>query len=118
MATILIAEDDDNMRFFIHNALVRAGHFVKSVENAKKALALLEKEEFDLLLTDVSMPGMNGLELTQEGLKKWPSMRVIFITGFSAMALKCRKYNSKISLLSKPFHLNDLIHQIDVTLIS
>lgn len=116
MALILLAEDDDSMRFFMQKSLLRAGHQVKSVGSGQAALTLLETDVFDLLVTDVAMPEMNGLELAKETAKRWPLMPVIFVTGFSAMAMKCRTYNSHISLLSKPFHLNDLIHQIDVAL--
>lgn len=116
MAVILLADDDDGMRTFIQNSLLRAGYQVKGVKSGIAALKLLKTEKFDLLVTDVAMPEMNGLDLAKEVSKKWPEMPIIFITGFSAMATKCPTYKSHMNLLSKPFHLNDLIQQIDITL--
>ena len=63
MTKILLAEDDDSMRAFLAAALRRAGHEVQDYADGETALAALEREVFDLLLTDIVMPGLDGIEL-------------------------------------------------------
>jgi len=115
MARILIAEDDPSMRAFITKALERAGHTVQAEEDGLKALESLGKTcRFDLLLTDIVMPGIDGIELAQKASHLCPEMKVMFITGFAAVAMdaKSKKPNTT-KVLSKPFHLNDLVKQVD-----
>ena len=65
MTKILLAEDDDSLRSFLTAALKRAGHEVQAFEDGDKALNALEREVFDLLLTDIQMPGIDGIELAR-----------------------------------------------------
>ena len=88
MARILLAEDDDQLRFFLARGLERAGHVVDSVGDGAAALALADGADFDLLLADVVMPGLDGIELARRAGDMWPHLRVIFITGFAAVALR------------------------------
>ncbi|MGB0720398.1 MAG: response regulator, partial [Bdellovibrionales bacterium] len=88
MAHILLAEDDTSMLGFIKLALEKAGHSVEATENGYDALKTLEGgENFDLLLTDIVMPGMDGIELSQKASKLNPDLKIMFITGFSAVAV-------------------------------
>ncbi|GAB4143692.1 MAG: response regulator [Sphingomonadales bacterium] len=114
MAKILLAEDDDSMRLFLGRALERAGHEVATVDRGTKALPLIAGGAYDLLLTDIVMPEMDGIELAQRAAGLAPKMRVMFITGFAAVALNRRNEapeNAKV--LSKPFHLRDLVGEIE-----
>jgi len=114
MANILLAEDDLSMRNFLARAIERAGHSVTAVERGDLALPLIATGEFDLLLTDIVMPEMDGIELAQRAASLAPKMRVMFITGFAAVALN-RKAETRpdAKILSKPFHLKDLVGEID-----
>ena len=118
MAHILIAEDDVSMLGFLKLALEKAGHTVVEKENGVDALEQLKKDqEFDLLLTDIVMPGMDGIELSQEATKLKPNLKVMFITGFSAVAVGRNDIDTnKEKILSKPFHLNDLVEQVETLL--
>ena len=117
MAQILLAEDDDSMREFLTKALRRAGHDVRPVGDGLDALAQLSEIRFDLLLADVVMPGLDGIELARRATKKQPGIKVMFITGFAAVALRARDQSPKDArVLSKPFHLRDLVDQVDVML--
>jgi two-component system cell cycle response regulator CpdR len=118
MAHILLAEDDESMRNFLSLALERAGHTVTTAVDGLAALAALEHEAgFDLLLTDIVMPGMDGVELSQLAMKKRPNIKVMFITGFAAVAMGMRNpAHEQSPILSKPFHLRDLIAQVDQVL--
>ena len=113
MYRILLAEDDRVMREYLTRALERAGYAVSSVDRGTAALPLLETERFDLLLTDIVMPEMDGIELAQRAAEMAPDMRVMFITGFAAVTLKAGKQMPQARVLSKPFHLRDLVLEVD-----
>ena len=113
MIRILLAEDDSSMRAYLTRALERSGYAVTSVDRGTAALPLLEAEAFDLLLTDIVMPEMDGIELAQRAAAIAPEMRVMFITGFAAVALKAGKAAPSAKVLSKPFHLRDLVDEVD-----
>ena len=117
MAQILLAEDDDSMRELLARALRRAGHEVVAVGDGLDALSRLGDDQYDLLLADVVMPGLDGIELARRAAKEQPGIRVMFITGFAAVALKARDQGpTGARVLSKPFHLKDLVRQIDAML--
>jgi two-component system cell cycle response regulator CpdR len=113
MIKILLAEDDDSMRLYLARALERVGYAVVSVDRGTAALPLLESDRFDLLLTDIVMPELDGIELAQKAAVIAPEMRVMFITGFAAVALKAGKASPDAKVLSKPFHLRDLVAEVD-----
>jgi len=113
MIRILLAEDDDAMRQYLARALERSGYEVIAVDRGTEALPLLEAERFDLLLTDIVMPEMDGIELAQHAARIVPDMRVMFITGFAAVTLKAGKAVPQAKVLSKPFHLRDLVLEVD-----
>jgi two-component system, cell cycle response regulator CpdR len=114
MIRILLAEDDDVMRQYLARALEKSGYAVDSVDRGTAALALLQQgESFDLLLTDIVMPELDGIELAQKAAVIAPEMRVMFITGFSAVSLKAGQSMPNARVLSKPFHLRDLVLEVD-----
>jgi two-component system cell cycle response regulator CpdR len=113
MIRILLAEDDDSMRVYLTRALERVGYSVVSVDRGTAALPLLERESFDLLLTDIVMPEMDGIELAQRAGAIAPGMRVMFITGFAAVALRTGSVQPQARVLSKPFHLRDLVAEVN-----
>ncbi|QAY75255.1 cell cycle two-component system response regulator CpdR [Sphingosinicella sp. BN140058] len=113
MIRILLAEDDDSMRTYLARALERSGYEVVAVDRGTAALPLVGPGAFDLLLTDIVMPEMDGIELAQKASAIAPEMRVMFITGFAAVALKAGRAAPSAKVLSKPFHLRDLVAEVD-----
>ena len=116
MARILIAEDDDSMRSFLARALRKAGHQVEDAADDLEAEACIteSEEEFDLLIADIVMPGIDGVELARRACVDRPELRVMFITGFAAVALQARRTQPRDTrILSKPFHLRDLVDQVE-----
>ena len=114
MTRILLAEDDDAMRAYLVRALERSGYAVVAVDRGTAALPLIEAGgAFDLLLTDIVMPEMDGIELAQKAAVIAPDMRVMFITGFSAVSLRAGQALPQAKVLSKPFHLRDLVMEVD-----
>jgi len=113
MIKILLAEDDSSMREYLARALERVGYSVKAVGCGTEAMPLLESESFDFLLTDIVMPEMDGIELAQKAGVIDPTIRVMFITGFAAVALQSGRTAPEAKMLSKPFHLKDLVAEVD-----
>ncbi len=103
VARILLAEDDEAMRRFLAGALVRAGHTVDSVGDGLSAESAVNDKEYDLLIADIVMPGIDGIELARRAGTAQPAIRVMFITGFAAVALKARETAPRDArVLSKP----------------
>ncbi len=114
MQTILLAEDDDSMRRFLAKALERAGYDVVSYGNGAEAFAGLKEKPVTLLLTDIVMPEMDGIELAKRAAELNPEMKIMFITGFAAVALQhYSEAPQRARILSKPIHLKDLVREVD-----
>ena len=111
---ILLAEDDESMRAFLERALIKAGYQVIAFANGKDAHERLQEEPFSLLLTDIVMPQMDGIELARLAAELDPELKIMFITGFAAVTLNTDSRAPKDArVLSKPFHLKDLVREID-----
>lgn len=113
MIRILLAEDDLAMRTYLKRALEQAGYSVMAVGSGVDALPLLKTEIYDLLLSDIVMPEMDGIELAQHCNDLSPSTKVMFITGFAAVSLRATRDAPNAKMLSKPFHLRDLVMEVE-----
>ncbi|MET0365676.1 MAG: cell cycle two-component system response regulator CpdR [Sphingobium sp.] len=113
MTRILLAEDDESMRTYLARALERSGYEVVAVADGRQAVPHIEADHFDLLLTDIVMPEMDGIELAQHAAAVAPDTRIMFITGFAAVTLKAGKAVPQAKVLSKPFHLRDLVLEVE-----
>jgi two-component system cell cycle response regulator CpdR len=113
MPKILLAEDDADMRRFLAKALQNAGYQVSSYDNGLSAYQRLREEPFELLLTDIVMPEMDGIELARRASELDPDMKIMFITGFAAVALNPDSSTPKhAKVLSKPVHLRELVNEV------
>ncbi|MBV1917498.1 MAG: response regulator [Sphingomonadaceae bacterium] len=112
MIRILLAEDDEAMRTYLARALENAGYDVIAVDCGTAAIPHLETEKFDLLLSDIVMPEMDGIELAQQCAEISPETKVMFITGFAAVTLRASREAPQAKVLSKPFHLRDLVLEV------
>ena len=116
---ILLAEDDNDMRRFLERALEQAGYRVVSFDNGLAAYNRLREEPFELLLTDIVMPEMDGIELARRATELDPDIKVMFITGFAAVALNPDSNAPRdAKILSKPFHLRDLVNEVQKLLVA
>jgi len=114
MASILLAEDDESLRRFLAAALERAGHTVISCADGAEAYEQLRAVRFDLLLSDIVMPGLDGIELAKRAAILDPALRIMFITGFAAVALHpASEAPKQAKVLSKPFHLRDIVQEVE-----
>jgi len=119
MAAILLAEDDESMRRFLKKALERAGHIVVDASQGDEALTELQLREFDLLLTDIVMPVMDGPTLVKNILREMPDLKVIFISGYAEDAFRkdLDFAVSKIDFLPKPFSLKEIATKVKEVLV-
>ena len=113
MSKILLAEDDDSLRGFLARALERAGFEVTACADGEEAVTHLHKP-WDLLLTDIVMPGIDGIEVARQAAAKQPDLRIMFITGFAAVALAAQdRAPAGAKVLSKPVHLREIVTEVE-----
>ncbi len=111
--SILIVDDEESVRDSLYSWFIEDGYRVESAENAKKALSMLENESFDIILADIKMPGMDGLEMLKRiKLLKSDSI-VIVMTAFATVdtAVQALK-DGAFDYVTKPFDPDDLSHLI------
>ena len=111
MARILIAEDEEALREMCGRALSTAGHEVKTVCDGGEALDVLQREagRFDLLLTDIRMPVMDGIALALSAARDFPELTVLLMTGFADQRERAHGLDALIhDVIQKPFSLATL----------
>ena len=114
MARILLAEDDPSMRGFLARALSKAGHVVVAVPDGDQAVDRLAEGAYDLLLADIVMPGVDGIDLAKRVNAETPEVKVMLITGFAAVELRAKSVlDPSARVLSKPFHLRAIVDEVD-----
>ncbi len=104
------------MRRFLASALERAGHRVVAVGDGVTAMKETTAGAFDLLIADIVMPGMDGIELSRQATRLNGDLKVLFITGFAAVVMSARREVDDAQVLSKPFHLRDLVENVEALL--
>lgn len=111
MARILVAEDDDGVRRLVERALRLEGHDVTAVPDGEAAFETLnaERGDFDLLLSDIRMPAMTGIELAHRAAAAWPDVTILLMTGFAEMREAAEDLTRIVAgVLDKPFALVEL----------
>ena len=111
--SILIVDDEESVRDSLFNWFIEDGFRVECAENAKKALTILESDQFDIILADIKMPGMDGLEMLRRIKTIKPDSIVIVMTAFATVdtAVKALK-DGAYDYVTKPFDPDDLTHLI------
>lgn len=108
---LLIAEDEEAVRAFLVRGLVHAGYTVTAVADGQEALEVLDRgEPFDLLLTDIVMPRLDGIALALKATQAYPAMKILMMTGYAAE--QQRAYGMEAlshEVISKPFSLQKII---------
>lgn len=107
---ILLVDDDSSIRWVLSKALSNAGFKVIAADNGKSALDLIEKQTPKLMITDVQMPGMSGIELMETAKNRYPNLPVVIITANpdTQIAVESHKIGA-FDYLPKPFDLNQAI---------
>jgi CheY-like chemotaxis protein len=108
---ILLTEDDDSVRAFVSRALELDGHKVETACNGVEAMERLSTSDggFDLLVTDVKMPIMDGIALAHEASGQWPRMPILLMTGFADQRERAQDLADVIrDVVTKPFTLQQI----------
>lgn len=108
---ILLTEDDDSVRAFVSRALELDGHEVETACHGVEALERLteSKGSYDLLVTDVKMPIMDGIALAHETSSQWPGLPILLMTGFADQRERAEDLAEKIrDVVTKPFTLQQI----------
>jgi len=109
-ATILVVDDDESVRRSLQRILTRAGYEVEAVQTAEDALERLAGRSFDLVLTDLQMPGMNGLQLLAEIKQLAPQLPVVMITGHADADVVIQALRHGVSdFMPKPYQPEELL---------
>jgi two-component system cell cycle response regulator CpdR len=109
MAKILITEDETALRSFVARALRMDGHETTEAEDGSDGLEKLEQGEFDLLLSDIRMPVMDGIALAEETAKLYPNTKILLMTGYAEQRERADNLEKIIvDVVPKPFSLPDI----------
>jgi len=112
-ATVLLADDDSSGRMVFRRVLEYEGYRVIEAGDGQAALDVLRSEPIDLLLTDVVMPGMDGIELLERARQLQPHVRAIVMTGNKTNETVIGAFrNQACDFLSKPFHIEELLEAV------
>ena len=115
-AKILVVDDDKNIRRTVTMALESLDYFVQTAFDGKDAMLQLTKDQYDLIITDLKMPGMNGMELLQQAIASYPEIRIVLISAHGTVdnAVEAMKLGA-VDFIQKPFtpkELRNLVHRV------
>jgi CheY-like chemotaxis protein len=116
---ILIVDDEESVAFFLAENLaeLRAGYLVETATSGEAALSRMAAQTFDLVITDLRMPGINGLELIQQARTHSPHMRLILMTAYGNTRIEAAAYRlGACRYLSKPFQIQELVTAVQAAL--
>ena len=109
VARILITEDEDSLRSFVARALRLDGHETMEAADGAEGLERLSEGAFDLLLSDIRMPVMDGIELAHQAADRFPGLKILLMTGYAEQRERADDLAVKIvDVVSKPFSLPDI----------
>lgn len=122
VSSILLAEDDESVRAFVIRALTHRGHKVTAVSDGNAAIGALKTQTYDLMLTDIVMPGLDGLALAETAARINPRMSVVMMTGFADARERADGVRSQqgavTDIITKPFSLQQICSAVDAALAS
>ncbi|MCW5642061.1 MAG: PAS domain-containing protein [Rhodoferax sp.] len=112
--SILVVEDEPSVREIIVSVLAELGYAYAEAGDAESALVLLDgPRHFDLLVSDVGLPGLNGRQLAEIAMGKRPELKVLFVTGYAEQAaVQSRFLSDNMQMITKPFVVDELAQRI------
>ncbi len=114
---VLVVDDEQAVRDFVERALNYAGYAVTLAENGQLALEVLQDQSFDLMLTDIVMPELDGIALSLKAAKDYPNMKILMMSGYANQ--RQRAHNLDVlahEVISKPFSLEEITQKVTQTL--
>jgi two-component system cell cycle response regulator CpdR len=115
--TILVADDEPSVREFVTRALTYGGFDVTSVPDGNAALAALGEKKFDLLLTDIVMPDLDGISLSLKVAKDFPATKIVMMSGYANQRQRAHNLDCLAhEVISKPFTLDEIVKRVTAAL--
>lgn len=111
MARILIADDEESMRLLVGRAIAMDGHDIVTAEDGAEALDIITEQAgaFDLLLTDIKMPVMDGIALALSVARDFPDLTILLMTGYADQRERATGLNAIVhDVVTKPFSVADI----------
>jgi two-component system cell cycle response regulator CpdR len=111
MPRVLIADDEESMRVLVARAIAMDGHDTVTAQDGAEALEILTRDNgaFDLLLTDIQMPVMDGIALALSAARDFPDLVILLMTGYAAQRERASNLNAIAhDVISKPFSVADI----------
>jgi two-component system cell cycle response regulator CpdR len=117
MASILVVDDEPDVRMFVERALKMDGYEVVSCFDGFMALAAMREQHFDLLLTDIAMPGMDGITLSLQTERDFPNMKILLMTGYAHERQRAHNLDELVhEVMTKPFDIEVLRQRVKALL--
>lgn len=119
MARILIVEDDESVRTFTARAIAAGGHAVETAEDGDLGLTTIRaaKGGYDLVLSDIRMPAMDGIEMAKRAAEEFPGLKILLMTGYAEQRERAADVERiVIDVVAKPFSLNDIRNRVSQAL--
>jgi CheY-like chemotaxis protein len=120
MARVLVIDDQEPIRRIVRTALERAGHEVLDAGDGERGLQLLESHTADVVLSDIFMPGMDGIQMLRQIRKQFPAVKVIVMSGGDSTGMLDLRRDAEllgaVRSLSKPFTPHEIVAVIDSVL--
>jgi two-component system response regulator AtoC len=111
---LLVVDDEEVIRDLLRETFLRKGYTVTTASHGKEALTKLNKEDFNLVVTDIRLPDISGMKILSESKKKYPDLGVIMITAYGSIknAVKAMKQGA-FDYITKPFNLEEMELVVD-----
>jgi two-component system, cell cycle response regulator CpdR len=119
MAKLLIVEDDESVRTLAARALERAGHMIDIAADGAQGLALIRTARggYDLVVSDIRMPGMDGIQMAKAAASLFPAMKILLMTGYADQRERAEELNGVIvDVVQKPFTLAEIRARVEQAL--
>ncbi len=116
MARIIVIDDQEPIRRIVRRALENDGHEVFEASDGEVGMALLEREPADVVITDIFMPGMDGIQTLREIRKRFPAIKVIAMSGGDSTGLLDLRHDAELlgalKSIQKPFNARDIVEVV------
>ncbi|MDE1902011.1 MAG: response regulator [Alphaproteobacteria bacterium] len=113
MADILVVEDNPAVREFIVRSLASAGYDISAAADGQDALDALAHKKFDVLVTDIVMPNVDGIALAMKAVRLFPDLRIVMISGYAQERMRAHNLDALVhKIIAKPFSLEEICEAV------